>query len=53
MKYAKAVVGALIAAGTSLQASYPDGWTGQEYLAAGLAGLIALTVVWAVPNVAA
>jgi hypothetical protein len=50
MRYAKAIVGALIAAGTSLQASYPDGWNAQEGIAAALAGLIALTAVWAVPN---
>lgn len=50
MRYAKAVVGALVAGLTSLQSNVDGGLTAQEILQAIIATLIALGVVWAVPN---
>jgi hypothetical protein len=53
VKYAKAIVGALVAGLSSLQASFDGGVTPQEWTAVALATLSALVVVWAVPNVGA
>jgi hypothetical protein len=50
MRYAKAIVAALIAGLTSLQASLDGGLTAAEGIGAGLAALVALGAVWAVPN---
>lgn len=49
-KYAKAIVGALVAGLSSLQAALDDGLTAQESIGAAIAALLALGVVWAVPN---
>lgn len=50
-KYAKALVGAVVAGLTSLQAALDDGGiTAQEGIGAAVATLVALGVVWAVPN---
>ena len=50
-RYAKAIVGALVAGLTSLQAALDDGGiTAQEGVGAAIATLVALGVVWAVPN---
>lgn len=48
--YAKAIVGALVAGLASLQAAVDDGLTAKEAIGAGIALLLALGVVWAVPN---
>ena len=49
--YLKALVGALVAGLTSLQAALDNGGiTAQEGVTAGIATLVALGVVWAVPN---
>jgi hypothetical protein len=53
MRYAKAIVGALVAGLTSLQASFDGGLTAAEGVAAALAALIALGAVWAIPNTSA
>lgn len=53
MKYAKAIVGALIAGLSSLQASFDGGVTAQEWTACAVAALAALAAVWAVPNATA
>lgn len=51
MKYAKAIVGAVVAGLTSLQAALDDGGiTAQEGVAAAIATLGALGLVWAIPN---
>jgi hypothetical protein len=50
LRYAKAVVGALLAGLASLQAALPDGVTGEEWVAVAVATLAALGAVWAVPN---
>lgn len=48
---AKAIAGGLVAGLTSLQAALDDGGvTAQEWVAAGIAALVGLGVVWAVPN---
>jgi hypothetical protein len=49
-RYAKAIVGALVAGLSSLQAAMDDGLTGQEGIGAAIAALLALGVVRAVPN---
>lgn len=49
-KYAKAIVGAAVAGLSSLQAAMNDGLTAQEGIGAAIATLLALGVVWAVPN---
>jgi hypothetical protein len=50
-KYAKAIVGAAVAGLTSLQAALDDGGiTAQEGVTAAIATLVALGLVWAVPN---
>lgn len=49
-KYAKSIVGALVAGLSSLQAAMGDGLTAQEGIGAAIAALLALGVVWAVPN---
>jgi hypothetical protein len=50
-KYAKAVVGALVAAGGALTPALADGVvTNGEWVTVALAGLAALGIVWAVPN---
>lgn len=48
--YAKAIAGTIVAALTSLQASLPDGIDADEGIAAIIAGIVALSVIWAVPN---
>jgi len=49
--YLKAIAGALIAGLTSLQAALDDGGIdAQEGITAGIATLVALGVIWAVPN---
>lgn len=51
MRIAKAIVGALVAGLTSLHQSLDDGGiVSQEWVAAGIAALVALAAVWAVPN---
>ena len=51
MRIAKAIAGALVAGLTSLHAALDDGGiVPQEWLAAVIAALVALGVVWAVPN---
>jgi hypothetical protein len=50
-RYAKAVVGALVAAGSALvPALADDKLTHGEIVVVVVAGLVALGVVWAVPN---
>jgi hypothetical protein len=50
-RYAKAIVGAVIAAGSALvPALADDKLTSGEVITAVVAGLAALAVVWAVPN---
>lgn len=50
-RYAKAIVGCLVAAGgASVQAMSDDVITTSEWVTIALAGLAALGVVWAVPN---
>lgn len=49
-KYAKAVVGALVAGLTALLPSLDGGVTAAEWVTAVVAFLVALGVVWAVPN---
>jgi hypothetical protein len=53
VKYAKAIVGALVAGLSSVQASLDGGVTPEEWCAVAIATLSALVVVWAVPNVGA
>lgn len=49
--YAKAVVGALVAGGGAIATALEDGAiSAQEGVLAGVAFLVALGVVWAVPN---
>lgn len=49
--YAKAIVGALVAALTALVAALNEGGvSAQEWAQAAIAGLVALGAVWAVPN---
>lgn len=49
--YLKAIVGAVVAGLTALQAALDDdGITAQEGIGAAIAALVALGVVWAVPN---
>lgn len=51
MSYLKAVVGAVVAALTALQAALDNGGiSAQEAIGAGIAALVAFSVVWAVPN---
>lgn len=49
-KYAKAVVGALVAGLTALLPKLDGGVTAAEWVTAAVAFLVALGVVWAVPN---
>jgi hypothetical protein len=50
--YLKAITGAVIAGLTSLQAALNEGGIdAQEAVTAGIAALVALGVIWAVPNV--
>jgi sugar phosphate permease len=49
-KYAKAIVGALVAGLTALVPSFDGGVTAAEWTTAVVAFLVALGVVWAVPN---
>lgn len=49
-KYAKAVVGALVAGLTALLPALDAGVTAAEWVVAATAFLVALGVVWAVPN---
>lgn len=50
-KYAKAIVGSLVAGLTSVEAALDNGGiTAQEAVKAAIATLLALTVVWAIPN---
>lgn len=48
--YAKAIVGALVAGLTALLPSLDAGVTAAEWTTAAVAFLVALGVVWAVPN---
>lgn len=51
LQYAKAIVGAIVGGLTVLQQGLDDGGvTGHEWMAAVIATLIGLGVVWAVPN---
>lgn len=51
MKYAKAIVGAVVAGLGVLQQALDDGHvTGNEWLAVTVATLVALGAVWAIPN---
>ena len=51
MRYAKAIVGAVVAGLTSLHGSLDnDTITTREGVAAAIAVLVALGVIWAVPN---
>lgn len=51
MKYAKAVVGALVAGLSALLPGLEDGaLSGPEWVTAAVAALVALGAVWAVPN---
>jgi hypothetical protein len=48
---AKAIAGGLVAGLTSLQTALDDGGvTATEWVSAGIAALVGLGVVWAVPN---
>lgn len=49
-KYAKAVVGALVAGLTALLPALDAGVNAAEWVTAAVAFLVALGVVWAVPN---
>ena len=49
-KYAKAIVGALVAGLTALLPGIGDGVSAAEWVTAVVAFLVALGVVWAVPN---
>lgn len=50
-KYAKAIVGAVVAGLTSLEAALDDsGITAQEGIKAAIATAVALSLVWAIPN---
>jgi hypothetical protein len=49
-KYAKAIVGALVAGLTALLPVLDGGVTAAEWVTAVVAFLVALGVVWAVPN---
>jgi hypothetical protein len=50
-RYLKAITGAVVAGLTSLQAALDDGGiTAQEGVTAAIATLVALGLVWAVPN---
>lgn len=46
----KAIVGSALAGLTSLQVAADGGVTFQEWVQAGIAALVALGVIWAVPN---
>lgn len=50
LKYAKAIVGAIITGLGSLQIALDGGVTTQEWVGVALATLVALGAVWAVPN---
>lgn len=51
LHYAKAITGALVAGLTALGTALDhDGVTGQEWVGVGIAFLVALGLVWAVPN---
>ncbi len=49
-KYAKAIVGAVVAGLTALLPVMEDGVSAAEWVTALVAFLVALGVVWAVPN---
>lgn len=49
-KYAKAIVGALVAGLTALLPGIGDGVSAAEWLMAATGFLVALGAVWAVPN---
>lgn len=48
--YAKAIVAALIAGLSALATALPDGVTAAEWVTVAIAGLVALSAVWATPN---
>lgn len=52
-KYAKAIVGALVAGLTALPPALDGGVTAAEWVVAAVGFLVALGTVWAVPNASA
>jgi hypothetical protein len=49
-KYAKAIIGALVAMGTAVVTAMPDGIQGEEWVGIVLAFLVTLGAVWGYPN---